>query len=485
MARLVVLAIALRVLFYVALDAAGYFYGTPWDTFTRTQLAWLWARDPYFASGAGYWLPLQFWLAGGLFALLRPWIETSTILVPVLVNQVFFAGSLFATCLAARHLGGVVAARWAAFLAATFPLDILVSYSGVAEPIYTCSILWVGYLLLRFPETPVDRQSRHVLWAGAAVLVAAATHYMGWFLALFAVGGLGALAVRFIARRQASQAAACSLAIAMCVLFPVLWLFSNWRQWGDPWHFIQVAAEYQAGSTGRLPLLERLTIPARTFVTSLSALGVAGLAAAVMVIRVWKDSRSALYLAPAVFVFAMMWVATARAFAAPYEEPRYMVPFGWALIPYVATVVTRAWQTKDGHWRAVVAVVLVALGADSVRGTFSFSNSFGPDVREVAQRAGEWLGTRSGTARVVVEDESFAETGVIPVVAGHPHRFVHVSDAQVRDQAGDPGAFLDARATEWLAIVRDDSFAAAARSQGLRVDRVGGYFLVERPADRD
>jgi hypothetical protein len=55
---LVLAGMVARLGIYVGLAEKGWFYGVPWDTFSRTHLAWQWAQRPYFAAGDLYWLPL-------------------------------------------------------------------------------------------------------------------------------------------------------------------------------------------------------------------------------------------------------------------------------------------------------------------------------------------------------------------------------------------------------------------------------------------
>ncbi len=134
---LVVAALTVRVGIYLTLQWAGYFYGKPWDTFTRANLGWQWVQRPYFAAGDVYWPPLQFWLVGVGFFLSRPLTgNESNLLVPVAVNNLLFAGSLWVTCLAAGRLAGrlgfepLLGATVAAVLAVSFGPDIMAGVFG-------------------------------------------------------------------------------------------------------------------------------------------------------------------------------------------------------------------------------------------------------------------------------------------------------------------------------------------------------------------
>lgn len=137
------LPIAIRVVLYSLLRSSGYFYGIPWDTFSRTHLSWQWAQHPYFAPSDVYWVPLQFWIVGFAYRLARPWLETSSILVPVFVNNMFLIGSMVITYLTSLRLGNRPAALLALLLASLFAGDVFVSYSGLSEPILIFFILLV------------------------------------------------------------------------------------------------------------------------------------------------------------------------------------------------------------------------------------------------------------------------------------------------------------------------------------------------------
>lgn len=278
-----------------------------------------------------------------------------------------------------------------------------------------------------------------------------------------------------ILRKEFALAVIYALSMMLCILFPTVWLLNNFLRWGDPLHFTRIASSLQANYVGSIPVMQRLLIPLRILFDSFPALSIPGVGAAALYVLI--NRQLAVYLAPAVFMFVMLWISTGLAFTAPYQEPRYMVVFGWAMIPFIATLVARIWQRKS--WVRVLAVIgIVIFIVVNLVEIFSFSNSFGPDVREVANRAGQWLQLRERDARVVVQSESYAERGVIPVVAGYPARFIYVSADQLRSHAEDPAGFLNGLASEWLAIVKDSQFADQACSNGLYVERVGSYFLI-------
>lgn len=471
-----VLAVAARVSIYFYLYVSGYFYGLPWDTFSRTDLSWQWAQRPYFSPADGYWVPLQFWIVGVTYIISRPFIgNSSNILVPVAVNNLFFVGSLVVTFLAARRMGGLAAALLALSFAVLFPADVFVSYSALAEPIYIFCILSVGLVLFNsFSHARTGQPRYDGIWLGIISLVASAAHFIGWLLSLFVTTCLLALTVLSLSRKQFEQTALNVLGVALCIFFPILWLTNNWLEWGDPLHFVRIASEYQSGYVGGIGIRQRFLMPLEILWQIFPALVVLGVLSAVLVIR--KERRSAVYLAPAAFLFAMLWGATVLAFTNPYQEPRYMVVFGWALIPYVAALFALGWW--ESVWSKMTAAILALLIlVAGLFGMSSFSNSFGPDVSQTAARAGQWL-VQSANARVIIQSESFAESGVIPVVAGYPDRFIKADGMRLRAHSEDPAQYFQSLAAEWLAIVKDEEFANHAHSRGLNVEQVGAYFVI-------
>lgn len=304
-----------------------------------------------------------------------------------------------------------------------------------------------------------------MIGCGTIALCAAATHLIGWFLAGFLLAYAGVELVRSTANRRLLPSVQYAVGGALCVVFPILWMTMNYVVWGNPLHFTQHALQAQADYIGQLPVIQRFAIPPLIFFQALPAICATGIISVAMIFR--QDRRSVVYTAPAGFVFLSLWASTVMAFTAPYQEPRYMVVFGWVLIPFIAVAASRIWQRRASWSRAVVVIAVATIVITNVVEVFSFSNSFGPDIQEVAERAGAWLRAQDPNAQVLVQADSFAERGVIPVVAGYPDRFRCVDHVDWSGQAG-----------EWLAIVKDSQVADQAQANGLYVEQIGAYFLI-------
>jgi len=482
---LVVAALTVRVGIYLTLQWAGYFYGKPWDTFTRANLGWQWAQRPYFAAGDVYWPPLQFWLVGVGFFLSRPLTgNESNLLVPVAVNNLLFAGSLWVTCLAAGRLAGrlgfepLLGATVAAVLAVSFGPDIWLGYSALAEPIYILLTLLSSYLFLerlRSPSLPVE--------LGLVGMLAAAAHYLGWFLAAFCAG--------FVLVRwwlEGGFKGRLLVGLVLCGLFPALWLVENWRHWGEPLHFLRLAAAYQAPYAGSLDPAGRLLLLANGLAAGVGILGLVGLVgAAAVAVRCPEAVR---YLLPGCWLMATLLLTTALGLSNPGQEPRYLVIFGWVLIPLLGAWISGLLMGRGIGRRTLALILLLALAGNGLHQAFQFENSFGPDVAELAGRVRDWLRSNR-SARVVVEVElaeplaSFAERVVVPVVAGYPDRFDFV--VATRNTSVPPEGTADlveAVGRGDLAITRNPATVRLAAGYGIFIEQIGGYFVLRPPGDR-
>jgi hypothetical protein len=133
--------VVLRFFIYVWLYSKGYFYGIPWDSFSRTLMSYEWSKHPFFAPSDGYWLPLQFYIVGSIYKIIRPLNSTSDILVPIIINNIFFVGSLIITFSLVRNIVRKIVSAFLCILVAVFAGDIFVSYTALSEPILIFFIL--------------------------------------------------------------------------------------------------------------------------------------------------------------------------------------------------------------------------------------------------------------------------------------------------------------------------------------------------------
>jgi hypothetical protein len=454
------------------LRSNGYFYGAPWDTFSRTDLSFQWSRSPYFAPSDGYWLPLQFWIVGSLFRLIHPWISYSEILVPVAVNHLLFLGSLALLYRLSRRAGGRAAGGLAVLLATVFSGDVLITYSGLCEPFLVFFILWASIELVGFWDATPDARPGRALRASVPALLSAATHYIGWFLAVFVALALMPDLLRSVRDRRFRWTATFVVASLLCAMVPTIWLLNSVIHFGDPLHPMRAAKTLQADYMGQMPFAKRLIVPWRALVRHYWALAVPGALAALWAL--FRRPRLLSSVAPAAFVFAWIWVTTALSFSAPYEEPRYFVFFVWALLPVLSAALVslpKRWGGRGIAASGLAVALMVVASFASLKWT---KNSFGPEVERAAQLARVWLHSHPD-GRVSIEARGYAESGVIPVVAGDPRRFAILSQQQMEGCLPNLASCLGKGSSPWLAILyAEESRAPAGRDEG----RIGPYRIV-------
>ena len=468
----IALTVLLRLGLYVWLHRAGYFFGIPWDSFARTQLAYAWAQQPYFSAGTGYWLPLQFWLVGSVYVLINPWVHGSEILVPVFVNNVFLIGSLAVTYAIGWRLGGATAGFIACMLAGLYSGDVFVSYSALSEPMQIFFILLTSYYVHDLFESGAAARGRLALKAAVSAFLGAATHHVGWFLCLFVVLCVAPLCISSLRERDWRTLTYGVSALGLCALTPLVWLSNSYRLHGNFLYAVQFAQSQQAAYIGQKTLPSRVVIPAQVLLSTFPAITVLGLIA--LVIVAIKRRRALFYVATPAFVLACIWMTTAMAFTAPYQEPRYLVFWGWATMPCIAFAVVYLWRQPGMLSKAAVGVALVLLLAGNLIDLRSFENSFGPDVIETARQAKAFLRLHRARGAILIENTSFAERGVIPVIAGAPERFMLAEGSALNDRY----RVLSDSTGPWLAIVRTEKLAGESRDRGRYVRRIGAYYLI-------
>ena len=470
--------IIVRLLIYIWLNSHGYFYGIPWDSFSRTLLSYDWAQHPFFAPSDGYWLPLQFWLVGSLYFLIQHWDPTSNILVPVVVNNIFFLGSIviiYQFCL--KITGRVTVGLLAALLAVIFAGDVFVTYSALSEPILIFLILLAGYQFYSFYNNGIRRPRLQFILFGFTGLFAAATHYIGWFLSGFLVLSLFPFIYRSIFKREISKLAFSTLGVILCIIMPTLWLLNNYLTWGNPLHPIQFARQMQADYIGQMSFFTRFLVTPKVIIKQFYPVIIPGFLATLFLLI--KKPKILLFMTPAVFVLAMIWLSTWFALSAPYQEPRYLVFICWAAIPVIAITLDYLFNFKKQWLTVLLILILIFMGLLNLRQISSFKNSFNNDVKSVAYLTKDWFTGHPDTGKVFIVQDSFAETGVIPVISGYPNRIIILNIGDIKTAYSDPAAFFNQRSKVWMCVVKDKTLAADARQEGLKVDQIGIYFMIQ------
>ncbi len=303
------IVIITRLIIYLWLNYHGYFYGIPWDSFSRTLLSFDWAQNPYFAPSDGYWLPLQFWVVGSVYVLTHHWDPTSNIMVPVFVNNLFFIGSLLIIYKFCSKITGKVSISFIACLIASFFAgDIFVTYTALSEPILIFLILLACYQFYTLFTGGLQKSRALPLFLSITGLFASATHYIGWFLSLFIVLSLVPHLLKSIQKRDISQIFYLIFCIIICVIMPFLWLLNNYLTWGNPLHPIQFAKQMQAGYIGQLSFIARFLVTPEVILKQFYPLIIPGVFAFVLVAI--KKPKILIFMVPAIFVLSLIWLST-------------------------------------------------------------------------------------------------------------------------------------------------------------------------------
>ncbi|MFA6002860.1 MAG: glycosyltransferase family 39 protein, partial [Elusimicrobiota bacterium] len=222
----------------------------------RTKYALSWAQDPSVSPGnAVWWLPLQFYMEGGL---LRLWPDV--LAVPFWFNSAFSLITLFLLFLLTRELSGSPEAGLAAALYAAWDsTGVLFGIGGTADPLMHAAMLGVLYSWLRQIRRPQSS-----LWPAAILLaIGNSTRFEVWFLS-------GAFTL-YILLRQKPKAWG---PLALVWAFPVFWTFMSLRLAGNPLAFQNATAASSAyAHPTPLAFLKNLAnhIPSWIFILALAA----------------------------------------------------------------------------------------------------------------------------------------------------------------------------------------------------------------------
>lgn len=476
----IIISFLLRIITDLTLNHAGYFYGIPWDSFTRTAIAYQWSLKPFFAPGDGYWLALQFWLAGSLFALLKPLFSTTNILVLVALNHAFFIGSLILVYKIASMIGRKWSGFFSCILASIFAGDVFVTYSGLSEPLSIFFTLLASYWFVHYLAIPnYAQRSAYAYHLGIAAFLAAANHYLGWYLAAF----LGfVLLVDFIIHIQIaskSEWIQSFVAMALCGLLPVLWLLNSQVKFGDFMAPLSIAKGAQAAYIGQMPFTQRLLVIPKVMYHEFRVISITGLVA----LAFWlvKDRKALLYLAPSAMIMLSLWGTTVFGLSAPYQEPRYLVFAGWITIPYISSLGVFLWNRKHVLYRLLSVAVFIVFIFYNVSDLTHFHNSFDRSVKDTAKIAGDWILAHPGSDdKVFIENLGFAEQMVIPITSGNPSKFITFKSDQEIGLSKDPIAWFNQRAPgNWIVIVQNKDLVRRLSITALKGLNLGQYYIFE------
>jgi len=475
----VLITTVIRIAIYDWLYKANYFYGYSWDTFSRTYLSYLWFQKPFlFTPGGGYWLPFQFWIVGITYKFLSPLNLGAEILVPVVINNFFFLGTLFVIYKIAFRMGGRTTGLLACVLVSIFSEDIFTSYSAFSEPIWCFFILLAAYYTHEYINKDYEKRTLTALILSVIAFLAATTHYIGWFLMAFVCLLFIPTVVKLIYDKENHQQQIIGVLLMwfFMLIVPFGWLLRSYIVFDDFLHPFHSAAQYQQGYIGQMPILERMLIPISTLFGNYTAAAWGGL----LCIIFWAIKKPGIltYLSGVLFIFFGLWLTTIMAYSAPYQEPRYFVFLILGLFPLIAYTLSYIWSNFAVIGKTVsIALFLVYVISNSYQ-VYTYKNYFGPDVPQTAKQSLLFLQKNPEKSVVILETDSFAEQTVIPITGKYFWKYEHVTAEEISQSSDNLSNYFKGFARNWLGIIKSKEIADRARAQGLNVDQIGSYYLI-------
>ncbi|RCK77233.1 MAG: hypothetical protein ANABAC_3658 [Anaerolineae bacterium] len=317
-----------------------------------------------------------------------------------------------------------------------------------------------------------------MVFIGLVTFFAAATYYIGWFLAIFFTAYMTMLLIQSILYKNLHQATIFVLAIMLCLAMPIIWLLNNLLMFGNPFHPMIHAKQLQELYIGQLPILSRLIVIPNVFIGEFGSIILAGIISVFLIL--YQRHKIIYYLLPSAFTLMMIFFSTLSAMSAPYQEPRYLVFIGWVLIPVIGLASNFIMDTQKIVGKIVIVICLIIVIICNVIKISHFRNSFDSNVKAISCFARDWFRRQPATARIIIEGDTYAEKGVIPVISGYPSRVIYIQRNKTRLVIQQVKEILDDPTIPWIYITKDKKNAKAAVQQGLLVRRIGIYYIISQ-----
>lgn len=461
-----VLGVALAKAGISALVLASGFRAISDDDFARVVIAQRFAAEPALNPSGTSWLPLPFWIQGGVFLVFGRSLELARV-------TAFVLGVLAALLV-------LVAARWAgasrkgavlgAIVAAAIPYAAWLGVATVPD-FSTAALSVLGLGAVTRPEL------RPRLWGALALTAAALSRYEAWPIA----GGF-ALLCAWDARHERRLLAPAALAIAG----PLGWMLHGALTHGHALFFVSRVSAYKRAVGGAASTLSAVIDPPLAVLRcepELVGATLVVLAASIAVGRAEALRRHARPLALLGLLTAFLITGELRASGATHHAERAVLTVWLWLGVLAADLGTRTWPELGRHGRlAAAATLLAAVGvaAAIVRPWYARRDDFVDRSAEVA------IGRRAAEL-ASPEDELLVDTpdfGFYAVMAGfaRPERARALDDRDPR-RAPRPDAFASEAllrdriaGARWL-VVHRDHLPLASRLGPLR-HQTDGYALV-------
>jgi dolichyl-phosphate-mannose-protein mannosyltransferase len=418
------------------------------DDFARVVIAQTWAAAPHLDPTGTSWLPLPFWLQGGVMLLAGPSLLVARI-------TAFALGVLAALLVHAAARLLVLDRRGAlagAFCAAILPWSARLGVATVPE-------LPAAALTLFAIASLTDPTPRTRLLGALALFAACLCRYEPWPVAIvFTLFTLRDTLGHDLARAPALGA------IALALAAPALWIAHNARAHGDPFHFLARVAAYKralGGGEGGLAALAGYPLALLREEPEVCVLAAVLLVAALARRRPLPRSFARVALALAVLLAALTAAAVPGG-APTHHAGRALLTLWLAAAIYVGDASLHALRSRARHAHAALVAAVMLVGVTILRPWYARLDSFTARHDETTLGAAVAANLPRDT-RVLLEVRDYAYYAV-QAAAGAPPRFV-----------------LDRRLDPRLAEEPSSFTTAAALTERLRA--LGVDYAVGHPSD--
>jgi hypothetical protein len=417
------------------------------DDFARVVLAQRWAADPKLDPTGTSWLPVPFWIHGGVMWLIG---DTSLTCARVTSFALGLASAVLVWFAARLLVADRRAALAGALVAAAFPWSARLGVATVPElPTAALAFFAVASLASRDGGVRVA--------AAFALLAASLSRYEPWPLVIaFAVVSL------WQARRAEIEWRAAIAAVVIATLGPAAWIAHNAYAHGEALHFLVRVSAYKRAVGGDDSLavigyaLALLREEPELWIAAVAcAIGASLRSVPTETASPWPRLAGAL-----AFMVLALSLAAARGGAPTHHNGRALLAVWLALAVYVGAGLTRIALAK-GHARIAVGLVSIAalpVGALVLRPWYARLDSMADREPEVA--IGRAVRDLPKSARVLIEVRDFGFFAV-EAGSGRPDCFIADRTLDPRDGA-QTTSFFDQRALrDKLASTRATHVVAA------------------------
>jgi hypothetical protein len=215
----------------------------------------------------------------------------------------------------------------------------------------------------------------------------------------------------------------------------------------------------------------------QVFIQSYSVTLILILISFILIINRKEGKQFAFYIITPLAVLLGLGIWMISPLGPPYAESRFFTFWIWATLPVISYLFWSLWKRANTTYKIIALGLFLAFTANNLYQLVHFTNSFGVDVRTIAQISSRFLNS-SENNKVILESDSYAEQTVIPVAGKYIWKFKRVTPLDVINHSEDIESFYNSFAANWIGISKNKGVASKALSQGLHINQVGNYFLI-------